>query len=48
MPLFDHVKDETFVVLGASADTTGNAMTVATYNVISDPKMYRRVRAELP
>ena len=47
MPPLEHLKDETFVILGASADTTGNAMTVATYEVISDPKMYRRLTAEL-
>jgi hypothetical protein len=47
VPPLDHLKDETFVVLGASSDTTGNAMTVATYEVISDPEMYRRLTAEL-
>jgi cytochrome P450 len=47
VPPLDHLKDETFVVLGASADTTGNAMTVATYEVISDPEMYRCLTAEL-
>ena len=47
VPPLEHLKDETFVVLGASSDTTGNAMTVATYEVISNPKMYRRLTAEL-
>jgi cytochrome P450 len=47
VPPLDHLKDEAFVILGASSDTTGNAMTVATYEVISDPEMYRRLTAEL-
>lgn len=47
VPPLDHLKIETFVVLGASSDTTGNAMKVATYEVVSGPEMYRRLTAEL-
>jgi hypothetical protein len=47
VPPLDHLKDETFVVLGASSHMTGNSMTIATYEVISDPEMYRRLTAEL-
>jgi cytochrome P450 len=47
VPPLDHLKDETFVALSASSDITGNAMTVATYEAISDPEMYRRLAAEL-
>jgi Cytochrome P450 len=47
VPPLDHLKDETLVVLGESSDTTGNAMTVATYEVISDLEMYQRLTAEL-
>jgi len=46
VPPLDNLKDEIFVVLGTSSDTTGNAMAVATYEVISDPEMYRRLTAE--
>jgi cytochrome P450 len=34
-------------MLAAAADTTGNAMTVSTYKVVSNPKIYAKVRQEL-
>jgi cytochrome P450 len=47
VPPVDHLKDEAYTILGASADTTGNAMTWATYEVVSDPTIYKRLTAEL-
>ena len=47
IPTVDDLKDEAYSVLVASADTTGNAMTVAAYNVVSNPKIFDRVKKEL-
>jgi cytochrome P450 len=47
VPPVDHLKDEAYTILGASADTAGNAMTWATYEVVSDPVMYKRLADEL-
>ncbi|KAI9815380.1 MAG: hypothetical protein M1832_005519 [Thelocarpon impressellum] len=47
VPSVDDMKDESFVMLSAAADTTGNAMTVAAYHVIRNEAMYRRLTAEL-
>jgi cytochrome P450 len=47
VPPLDHLKDEAYVILGAAADTTGNAMSVAAYEVVSDPVKYQRLTAEL-
>jgi hypothetical protein len=41
------LKDEVYSILAAAADTTGNAMTVAAYNVIKEPEMYAKVRKEI-
>ncbi|KAL8839813.1 MAG: hypothetical protein Q9176_004216 [Flavoplaca citrina] len=41
------VGDEAYTVLTAAADTTGNAMTTITHYVLSDPKIYKRLHAEL-
>jgi cytochrome P450 len=43
VPPVDHLKDEAYTILGASADTAGNAMTWATYEAVSDPVMYKRL-----
>ena len=34
-------------MLAAAADTTGNAMTVSAYKVVSNPEIYIKVRSEL-
>lgn len=34
-------------MLSAAADTTGNAMTVAMYEVVSNEKIYSKLAAEL-
>lgn len=41
------LRDEAISVLGAAADTTGNTMTVATYNAITNPEIYRKLTTEL-
>lgn len=47
IPTPDQIKDEAYAILNAASDTTGNAMTVAAYNVVSDPGVYRNLTAEL-
>lgn len=46
-PTIDQIKDEAYSILAAAADTTGNAMTVAAYNVVNNPEIYRRLCEEL-
>lgn len=41
------LKDEVYSVLAAAADTTGNAMTIAAYNVLKDPSISSKLRTEL-
>jgi len=43
----DNLKDEAFVLISAATDTTGNVMTVAAYNVITNHLIYRKLAAEL-
>ena len=47
MPTVDQIKNEAYSTLGAAADTTENAMTVATYHVVSNRLIYERLKAEL-
>jgi len=47
IPTPDQIKDEAYSILAAAADTTGNAMTVAAYHVVSNPELYTKLRAEL-
>lgn len=47
VPTSWQIKDEAYSVLVAAADTTGNAMTVAAFNVLKDQTIYRRLVAEL-
>lgn len=47
VPSMQELQDEATAILGAAADTTGNAMTFATIEVTSDPKKYARLTAEL-
>ncbi len=47
IPTTWQLKDEAFSVLVAAADTTGNAMTVATFNVLHNQSIYRKLVAEL-
>jgi cytochrome P450 len=41
------LKDEAYSVLAAAADTTGNAMTVAAFNVMRTPQIYQKLVQEL-
>ena len=47
VPSVDELKDEAYIIVAAAADTTGNAMTIAAYNVISNEAIYRKLVAEL-
>ncbi|KAL4782495.1 cytochrome P450 [Aspergillus varians] len=47
VPTVDELSDEAHAVLGAAADTTGNALTIAAYNVVRNPDIYARVSTEL-
>jgi cytochrome P450 len=47
VPTVDQIKDEAYSTLGAAADTTGNAMTVAAYYVVSNTQIYEKLKAEL-
>lgn len=47
IPTTWQLKDEAYSVLVAAADTTGNAMTVAAFNVLNDRAIYARLVAEL-
>jgi hypothetical protein len=47
VPTVDQLKDEAFSILAAAADTTGNGMTVAAYNVVNNPAIYKRLTKEL-
>lgn len=47
VPTTLELKDEAYSVLVAAADTTGNAMTVAAFNVIHNPVVYEKLAGEL-
>lgn len=47
VPSVDDLKDEAYIIVAAAADTTGNAMTIAAYNVISNDTIYHTLAAEL-
>jgi cytochrome P450 len=47
VPTVDELKDDAYIIVAAAADTTGNAMTIAAYNVISDKAIYHKLTAEL-
>jgi cytochrome P450 len=47
VPTVDEIKDEATTFFGAAADTTGSAMTVGTFHVVSNPEIYARLRKEL-
>lgn len=43
----EDLTDEMFTILTAAAETTGHAMTMITYYVLSDPAIYQRLVSEL-
>lgn len=47
VPTTWELKDEAYSVLVAAADTTGNAMTVAAFNVLYSQEIYRKLVKEL-
>lgn len=47
VPTTWQLKDEAYSVLVAAADTTGNAMTVAAFNVLYNQAIYKKLVAEL-
>lgn len=47
VPTTWQLKDEAYSVLVAAADTTGNAMTVAAFNVLYNQQIYAKLASEL-
>jgi cytochrome P450 len=47
VPSVDDLRDEAFVIMSAASDTTGNAMIVAMYGVVSNRNVYSKLTAEL-
>lgn len=47
VPSVDYLADEAYIVLGAAADTTGNALTIATYNAVINQEIHQRLMTEL-
>lgn len=47
VPTVDELADEAYVILGAAADTTGNAMTIGSYNAVVNPEIYQQLTTEL-
>ena len=47
VPNVEDLTDEAFTILTAAADTSGHAMAIITYYVVSNPDVYRTLTAEL-
>jgi cytochrome P450 len=47
VPSVDELRDESFTLLAAASDSTGNALTVAMYETVSNASIYSRLAAEL-
>jgi len=47
VPSVDRLVDDSFIMIAAAADTTGNAMTIAAYRVLRDPTIYSKLKDEL-
>jgi cytochrome P450 len=47
VPPTTDLKDEAYTILVAAADTAGNAMTVAAFNIMRNPPIYQRLAQEL-
>ena len=39
--------DEAFIVVGAGIETTANALTVCTFHIVNQPRIYKRLHEEL-
>jgi cytochrome P450 len=47
VPNLEDLTDEMFTILTAAADTSGHAMAIITYYVVSNPGIYRTLTSEL-
>lgn len=47
VPSVDDLKDEAFSIVTAAADTTGNAMTIGTFHILSNKTIYGKLVTEL-
>jgi len=47
MPLLEYCSNESLALLTAAADTTGNAMGLAAFHVVTNQHIYHRLRREL-
>ena len=47
VPTSSDLTDDAYSILAAAADTTGNTMTIATFNVIFNRRIYESLRTEL-
>jgi len=47
VPTVQHMVDEAFGMLGAAAETAGNAMTMCAFHVVFNPEIYAKLRKEL-
>jgi hypothetical protein len=47
VPTVGELKDKAYTLVAAAADTTGNAMTIATYNVTLNLEIYQTLITEL-
>jgi cytochrome P450 len=47
VPNLEDLTDEMFTILTAAADTSGHAMAIITYYVVTNPDIYRTLTAEL-
>ncbi|KAL4797409.1 cytochrome P450 [Aspergillus venezuelensis] len=47
VPTVDELSDEAHNLLGAAADTTGNALNTTAYNIVINPTVYGRLATEL-
>lgn len=43
----DELKEEAYDLVAAASETTGNAMTIAAYNIVSNKDIYKNLFAEL-
>jgi cytochrome P450 len=47
VPTVEQLTDEAYTILSAASETSGNAMTMACYNVLANDEIYAKVAAEL-
>src|SRR5438034_3424857 len=47
VPTVDELTDEAYIMVAAASDTAGNTLTMATYYVVSNKDIYRRLTTEL-